>query len=968
MLEPQIIIPISFGYMGLLFAIAFYGDKRAEAGRSIISNPYIYALSLAVYCTAWTFYGSVGAAAKSGITGFLNIYIGPTLMMILGWPVLHKIIRISKINRITSIADFIGSRYGKSATMAGTVTIIAVIGIVPYISVQIKAVSETFQLISQYPKAVMTPGLMDIPFLKDTAFYVALLLAAFAVIFGTRHLEATERHEGLVAAIAFESIVKLAAIVSVGLFIVFFLHHGIGDFFEKAGRVPQIKELFVMPVTPAGISGWYNGLFLAMMAVFLLPRQFQVIVVENVDEKHLDRAIWLFPLYLLAINIFVIPVAFGGMMYFFEQCARDPGCQQAGAGAFDGILRFSDGRVDADYFALFLLMAEHRQALAMFVYIGGMSAATGMVIVETVALSTMVCNDLVMPVLLRMPFFKLDRRADLSSILLSIRRAGMVLVLLLGYLYFHFVAKSYALVSIGMISFAAVAQFSPAILGGIFWKGATRAGALTGLVAGILVWGYTLVLPSLAEAGFLARDFLVHGPFGIALLKPRQLFGLDAAALGFNPYAHAVFWSMTANAGLYTGVSLFTRQTEIEQKQATLFVDVFKYPVEAERSSFWRATASVGDLRGLLERFLGKKRTDEALEGYAAEHNIDWEQELTADSGLVSYAEKLLAGAIGSASALVLVTSVVKEEPLGFDEIMHILDETQQTIIHSRKLEKATLELKAANEKLREMDRQKNVFLSTVTHELRTPLTSVRALAEILHAEEELDPDTRKKFTGIIITESERLSRLINDVLDFQKIESGRIQWNVSRFDFNEVIEHSVISTSQLLEQNHIRVNVHAPGTGMEIEGDRDRLIQVMVNLISNAVKFCHPENGEIDIGAAEGEPEAAEEQLRSLEVYVRDNGIGIKPENLELIFQEFTQVRDETRGRPKGTGIGLTITRRIIEFHKGKIWVESEPGKGSTFRFVLPLAQPMPDDNGKNQRKQPGTGEKEGGVWQRKY
>ncbi len=246
MLEQKLIFFVSFGYMGLLFAIAFWGDKRAEAGKSIISNPYIYALSLAVYCTAWTFYGSVGAASRSGATGFLNIYLGPTLMMILGWPILRKIICISKINRITSIADFIASRYGKSTTIAGAVTIIAVLGIVPYMSVQIKAISTSFQLISQYPDVYMVKTASTLPATKDTAFYVAILLALFAVIFGTRHLEATERHEGLVAAIAFESIVKLIAIISVGLFITYGLYSGFGDLFTKASLVPQIKQLFVV--------------------------------------------------------------------------------------------------------------------------------------------------------------------------------------------------------------------------------------------------------------------------------------------------------------------------------------------------------------------------------------------------------------------------------------------------------------------------------------------------------------------------------------------------------------------------------------------------------------------------------------------------------------------------------------------------------------------------------------------------
>ncbi len=934
MLEQDFIIFVAFGYMALLFAIAFWGDKRAEIGKSIISNPYIYALSLAVYCTAWTFYGSVGAASTSGATGFLNIYLGPTLMMILGWPVLRKIIRISKINRITSIADFIASRYGKSATIAGIVTIIAVIGIVPYMSVQIKAISTSFQLISQYPDVYLDKTSTALSATKDTAFFVALLLALFAVVFGTRHLEATERHEGLVAAIAFESIVKLLAIISVGLFITYGLYKGFGDLFEQASYVPQIKQLFVMEVNASTFTGWYNALFLAMMAIFLLPRQFQVVVVENVDEKHLKKAVWLFPLYLLLINIFVIPIAFGSMLHFFGQCAQDPVCKQTLSGTFNGILEFSNGSLDADYFALTLLMAQKQQGLALFVFIGGMSAATGMVIVETIALSTMVCNDLVMPVLLRLSFLNLEQKIDLSRLLLIIRRISILLIVLLGYIYFHYVVEYYSLVSIGMISFAAVAQFCPAVIGGIFWKGATRTGALYGLLSGFLIWLYTLVLPSLAQAGFISNALLENGPFGIQLLNPMHLFGLDAELLGFNQYTHATFWSMFVNITLFIGVSLFSKQNAMERKQATLFVDVFKHSVESEKSSFWRATAAVVDLRMLLERFLGKKRTDDALALYARENRINWAKEPIAGAGLVSFAEKLLAGAIGSATALVMVKSIVEEEPLGMDEIMNILDETQQIIIYSRELEKATKDLEAANVRLKELDRLKNEFISTVTHELRTPLTSIRALAEIVHNTQDLDDQKHHEFVGIIIKESERLSRLINDVLDFQKIESGQIEWQKTRLDFKEVIEDSIVSTGQLIEDKNIELVLEILDDQSFISGDKDRLMQVMVNLISNAVKFCDPANGRIKVGMQ------LESLNNSLKVFVKDNGIGIDKDDHEIVFQEFRQVISGTKGKPAGTGIGLTITRQIINSHDGRIWVDSELDKGATFFFTLPLVE----------------------------
>ena len=904
MLETGTILISSFGYIGLLFAIAWWGRKRADIGRSIISNPYIYALSLAVYCTAWTFYGSVGRAVQTGL-GFLPTYIGPTLSAALGWLVLHKIIRISKIHRITSIADFISSRYGKSATLGGAVTIIAVIGVLPYISLQLKAVSTSFLLIHSYPEIAGPIQFTDVPILWDTAFYVALLLAVFAILFGTQHLDTTERHEGVVAAIAFESLVKLIAFIAVGAFVTYGIYDGIQDIFQKASDHPDIRNLFTIGTNNLTYLDWSVQIFLSMMAVMFLPRQFQVAVVENVNEEHLNKAMWLFPLYLLAINIFVLPIAFGSMMHF------------------------ADGQIEADSFVLTLPMAMKREGLTLFAFIGGMSAATGMVIVEAIALSTMICNDLVMPVLLRIPNTTLSQRADMSSFLMTVRRTSIMLVMLLGYAYFRYVGEFYSLVSIGLVAFAAVAQFTPSILGGLFWKTGNKTGALMGMIVGFMIWGYTLVFPSMAQVGLLPIELVENGPFGIRWLRPFHLFGLE----GFDHISHSVFWSLLANLSLYIGVSLFTRQSALEHTQAALFVDVFRYSEESGKSSVWKGTASVPGLKSLLERYLGRERSDRALADYAKDHHVDWERDLTADAGMVNYAEKLLTGTIGSASARVLMASVVKEEPLGFDELMDILDETRQVIMYSRELEKATAELKAANESLQELDRLKNEFISTVTHELRTPLTSIRSLAEILHDNPDLETSQHQQFSAIIIKESERLTRLISQVLDFQKIESGTMEWHVAQVDLSEVISDAVAATDRLVQDKQIHLAVILPEQTPTVNGDRDRLMQVMVNLISNAVKFCDSNRGEIEITLATAN--------NRLQVDVKDNGIGISPEDQSIIFEKFRQVKDTAKGRPSGTGLGLAIVKHIVEFHSGDISVNSEPGKGSLFRFSLPTLDP---------------------------
>lgn len=903
MLTLETAVFVSLVYIGTLFGLAYYGDRRADAGKSIISTPYVYALSLAVYCTAWTFYGSVGRAASTG-PAFLTIYLGPTLMTSLGWLVLKKIIRISKVHRITSIADFIASRYGKSMTLGGVVSVIAVLGIIPYISLQLKAISASFQLIHQYPAWQPLSQAAGISIWRDNALYVALILALFAILFGTRNLEATERHEGLVAAIALESVVKLVAFLAVGIFVVFFLYDGFADLGRQAMASPALRPLMTLSTGPGAISSWVAHLFLSMMAIVLLPRQFQVMVVENVNEAHLHQATWLFPLYLLVINIFVLPVAVAGL------------------------LAFGPGSLDADMFVLGLPMANDAVFLTLLVFIGGMSAATGMVIVETVALSTMICNDLVMPLLLKMPSLRPNQRTDFSGMLLLIRRLSIVLVLLMGYAYHHYAGEYYPLVSIGLVSFAAVAQFAPAVFIGIFWKGGTRSGALMGLSAGFVVWGYTLFLPSMAGAGLIPLDFLEHGPFGIAFLKPFELFGLDR----FDHITHAVFWSMLLNLGFYLAGSLFSRPSAMEHTQATLFVDVYRYVGRVHDSSVWRGSAYLPDLVSMLERFLGHERTEAALDRYAREHDINRNQPLTRDPGLLNHVEKLLAGAIGSASAHVIVSSLVKEEPLGIEEVMGILDESRQTIIYSRELEQATAELREANQRLQALDRMKDEFIATVSHELRTPLTAIRSLAEILHDYPQTTVDRQREFTGVIVRETHRLTRLITQLLDLQALQSGRMGWTMTAVELRDVVAEAVSATGQLVADKGIRMTVDLPDGSRPVHGDRDRLIQAMVNLISNAVKFCAPQHGRIRIRLAYG--------ADHVRVSVSDNGIGIRLADQSQIFEQFQQVVDPQRGRPAGTGLGLSITRRIIEHHHGALNVVSSPAKGATFYFTLPCEQ----------------------------
>ncbi len=907
MLREWVIVCAAFSYLGLLFAIAYYADKRADAGRSIVANPYIYSLSLAVYATAWTFYGSVGRAATDGV-GFLPIYLGPTLMIALWWVVMRKILRISKRNRITSLADFIASRYGKSALLGGVVTIIAVIGIIPYISLQLKGISNSYIILTQYPEIVMPQRLGAVPLAQDTALWVALILAAFTIVFGTRHLDSAEHHEGMVAAIAFESLVKLLAFLAVGVFVTFGVYNGFGDLFGRAAEDPKLRALTApLEGVAGGYASWVWLTILSMFAIMFLPRQFQVTVIENTNEKHLNKAIWLFPLYMLAINVFVLPIAFGGGLHF------------------------PLGSVDADTFVLTLPMAEKQEGLALLAFIGGLSAATGMVIVETIALSTMVCNDLVMPMLLRLRALRLAERSDLTWLLLGIRRGAIVLVLLLGYLYFRIAGEAYALVSIGLISFAAVAQFAPVALGGLFWKGGTRNGALAGLLLGFAVWFYTLLVPALARSAWLPIEIIEQGLFGFELLKPLQLFGLK----GLDQITHAMIWSMIANVGGYVLVSLRGGQSAEEHHQANLFVDVFRH--DADRARFWRGTASAAALHGVLSRFLGEAGANESFARYARIKGLRWPDDtLIADGELVHHVETQLAGAIGAASARIMMASTVTEEALTLEEVREVLTEAQQVVIYSRQLEQkskelqaATTELQTANERLKELDRMKDDFVSTVSHELRTPLTSIRAFSEILREDPKIDLAERRRFLDIIAKESGRLTRLINQVLDLAKIESGKLDWNVSAVDLREAISDSVNATSQLFHEKAVLLELQLPEQVPLVTSDFDRIVQVVINLLSNAVKFCDPAHGRVEV--------RLRQELDCLRVDVRDNGKGIAPKNHSIIFEKFGQAGDTLTDKPQGTGLGLPISRQIVEHFGGRLWVDSALGLGATFSFTLP-------------------------------
>lgn len=904
-MQGGLVVGVSFAYLGLLFAIAYYGERRAAQGRSLVNNPYIYTLSIAVYCTSWTFYGSVGRAAKTGLD-FLPIYLGPTLVFVVWSFVLAKIIRICKIHRITSIADFISTRYGKNFALGSLVTIIAVIGTTPYISLQLKSIATSFNLIVGF-KNTDFPTYGN-PFGIDTTLVVAIALALFAILFGTRHIESSEHHEGLVAAIAFESLIKLFAFLAVGFFVTFSVFDGFGDLFYQA-MAHGLTHLFVVN-HDQGYGQWVTMTILSMAAILFLPRQFYITAVENRDEIQLRTAAWLFPLYLLVINIFVLPIAIGGKISF------------AGLAS------------DADMFVLTVPLHFDQTQLALFAFIGGLSAATSMVIVASIALSTMVCNNLVMPLLLRWEWVNLTERGDLSALLLNIRRASILIILLLGYGYFRIASESYSLVTIGLVSFSAAAQFAPAIIGGIFWKGGSSRGALTGLSLGFLVWLYTLLLPSFAQSGWLPINFISDGLFGIYSLKPYALFGLE----GFDSLSHSLFWSMLANIGGYVVVSLWGDLSPIDRIQGSLFVDVSEENLGQKDSQYWQGTATIGSMQELVGRFVGTERAEKGFQAFASDQNIVMNENDIADSKMLAHAESVLSGAIGSATARVIIGSMIKGENVSFNEVFQILDETTQVIEYSRmlevkstELEETSLKLQRANKRLKEFDSLKDDFLSTISHELRTPLTSIRAFSEILFDADGTTHEERQHFLGIITKESERLTRLIDQILDLAKMEAGRMNWTMSNVDPASTIKEALATMDGLIKERKIQLIVDLSDTIPEIRADRDQLAQVVINVVSNAIKFCKHPGGIIRV--------SARSHLNGLLVSISDNGSGVLPEHRDFIFEKFHQSRQGSNEMPVGTGLGLAICRQIITFFGGDIWADNGKEGGARITFNIPFS-----------------------------
>ncbi|MBB4050452.1 hypothetical protein GGR20_000070 [Devosia subaequoris] len=897
MLSADFVIITAIVYVGLLFVLAYFGDRHTRANKSsFLRSPAVYTLSISVYCTSWTFYGAVGNAARGGLE-FLTIYLGPTIVFVGWWFILRKLVRIGRMQAITSIADLLSSRYGKSSRLAVLVTLIAVIGITPYIALQLKAITASIQVVAESAEGARGSlvGVDD----GALAFGIAAGMALFTILFGTRNVDAKEQHHGVVAAIAFEAVVKLAALLAVGVFVTF----GLGGGFESIYRGAEAAGIAIYEDDPFG-PRWVAMTVLSAAAIICLPRQFQITVVENANEDHLRVAGWAFPAYLLLMSVFTLPIALYGMTVMPE-------------GA------------NPDMFVLTLPLSEGQSGIALLAFIGGFSSATSMIIVASIALSIMVSNHIIMPIILRSSNVGQGDGQGVRRLLLLSRRVSIGVILTLGFLYFSLTGDD-ALAPIGLISFAGVAQFLPAILAGLYWREAAQRGAASGILIGFVVWAWTMFLPSFETVLPWVSDVMESGPWSIGFLRPENLFGLD----GLDPLVHSVFWSLLLNSVFLVLGSLVSSQSALERIQAAAFVDVFRRRPFAHRG-FMPGSATANDLYFVAERVLGEKRAATLFETAAQERGVEPAM-LEPTPEFISKLERELAGSIGSASAHVMLAKVVAGGDVSLEEMMQMADETQQVIEYSQELERTSAELRVtarkledANAQLRELDSQKDEFLSQVSHEVRTPMTSIRSFSEILMEPGELNDGQRQRFISTIHNESLRLTRLLDEILDLSALERGERSWQNAPVNAEEALDRAVAVCDALLRQKGMRVEFGERAHTTMVDGDSDRLCQVFINLISNAVKYNDADHPMVRVSSTV--------RAGQFVVDVADNGPGISKTDRKLIFEKFWR-GVEGGGDQGGAGLGLAISRQIVARMNGTLELVPGPLPGACFRVRLPV------------------------------
>ncbi|MER8895816.1 PAS domain-containing hybrid sensor histidine kinase/response regulator [Mesorhizobium sp. M0676] len=1019
------IVIIAVAYVTLLFAIASLGDRRSTASGPGHARPFIYALSLAIYCTSWTFFGSVGLSSERGLE-FLGIYTGPVLVFVFGFPLLNRIVRLAKSEKITSIADFLGARYGKSFAVSAIATLIATIGAVPYIALQLKAISGSVGLMVEHYTG--SPPSFD-PFVSDISLVVAMLLALFAVLFGTRHADATEHQDGLVLAVAVETVVKLAAFLAIGLMVTFLIFGGPGDMIDKLAENSQVRQAMGYDTS---LATWLVLTCLSGFAIIMLPRQFYVTIVENRGEAELRTATWVFPLYLVAINLFVLPIAFAG-------------------------LALVGTKTTSDLYVLALPLFGGHDFLAMAAFIGGLSAATAMVIVESVALSIMISNDLVIPLFVRRLLkTTTSENEDWSTLILNVRRGAIFILLFIAFLYYRESTNSARLSSIGLMSFAAIAQFAPALIGGLIWRGANGRGAALGMVAGILVWGYTLLLPSLSAAD---ADIVVQGLFGFEALRPQALFGTVA-----EPLNHGVLWSLSVNTLFFVLGSLSRASVPLERIQASIFVPRESGPMPSLRR--FRTAITVNVLKDTISRYLGVERTERSFRSFEKSTGVSLHGNEQASMDVIRFSEQLLASAVGSSSARLILSLLFRRNDRESKDAFRLLDDATEALQHNRDLLQIALDqmeqgitvfdrdfrlicwnrqyralfdlpdemgqvgvsldrilrhlaergdipadqrvamlnrltsfvspwqmelttsgrilelrsnpmpdggivatyadisgrveqdlaLKRANESLEQRVKTRTIELTRVNEEL-TRVNEELAQAQMLAEEANLGKtrflaaaghdilqplNAARLYCSSLIEKAgkgpagkaainiesslESVETILGAVLDISRLDAGAMKPDDSAFRLDGLLRQIGNDFQPLAAEKKLDLTIMA--SSLSVMTDRNLLRRLIQNLVSNAIKYTP--HGRILVGVRR--------RGELAEIQVIDTGIGIAGDKLNTVFNEFTRL-DEGVREAEGLGLGLSIVDRIARVLRLEIQIFSNPGKGTRFSVILPVA-----------------------------
>ena len=891
MSNAQIVVLVAVIYAIALFAVAYWADSAVKSNRKpLLSSPLIYTLSLSVYCTAWTFYGAVGSAARNGFE-FLAIYLGPTIIFVGWWWFLRRLVKIGRTEKLTSIADFVSARYGKSVSLAAITTIIALIGVTPYIALQLQSLTLSFSVFAQTEDAAAATGWQDI-----TTLSIALGLAVFIAMFGTRNLNASERHEGVVTAIALEAVVKLIALVTVGIAVCFWI-------IDDPTPILTDDVLSRLETNTIFSSRWATLICLSAFAIFSLPRMFQVLVVENQSERQLALASWAFPGYLMLMCLFVMPIALFGL-------------GTGGAAA------------NPDLFVLTVPLSQGYDGLAILAFLGGFSSATSMVIVAALALATMVSNHLVLPLILTSQGSQTRSSSDLRILTKITRRLTIFLILALGYFYYRLTGGTEALASIGLISFLGVSQIVPPLFGGMVWRGATKKGAIAGVVTGFILWAYTSFLPSF-EGRFILSDYVLeNGLFGLWLLQPQSLFGVMIE----DPLVHAFIWSLGSNCAVFILVSLATQPSDMERLQFAVFQ---AQPSPATRRSLFHEGASAHELLALSQRILGQKDGSGFFRKAARSQGIEnGLPHITTD--FLESLEKEFASLVGAATAQAMLSPFVGRGTLSVSEIIALADEQAALRTYSvaledksKELTDTAVQLRAANMQLVHLGQQRDQFLTSVSHELRTPMTSIRSFSEILKSELSESTEKSAKFATIIHDESLRLTKLLDEILDISFLESGQPVLHAEHVSLSEILARASAATAAL--QDEYQARLHLPDTDVIITTDPDRLVQPVINLIANAIK--HNKSAPPEIWVNLRDYPASETVI----IEVQDNGQGIPSLDQIDIFEKFATAG--TGGR-SGVGLGLPISAQIIKLLGGSITAQNKP-KGACFTITLPYHMP---------------------------